>query len=76
MKAQDIEQILSELKANSRGSIRNKSKVIDKIQAQHLKEVDDKLMDVRVFVAQIKLGHISSEAQKQIDEFIYKLQIK
>jgi len=40
MKAQNIEQFLSELKVNSRGSIRNKSKVIDKIQAQHLKEVD------------------------------------
>jgi len=76
MNCNEIDKILSGLKVNSLGVIRGKSKVTDKIHQAHLKEIDSKLMDVRVFVAKIKLGHISSEAQKQIDDFVYNMQIQ
>lgn len=76
MEAQDIETILNELKANSRGSIIGKNKAIDKIQSAHFKEIDSILTDIRIFVGKISTGHSSSDALKMVDEFIYNLQIK
>lgn len=70
-----IENALNDLKVNSRGSIRGKNRVIDKIHSMHLKKIDSELMDVRVFVAKISTGHSTKEALEMIDEFIYKKQI-
>lgn len=76
MNCEEIETILRELKVNSRGSIRGKSRVIDKINSKHLTDIDNALMDVRVFVAKLSTGHTTKEALKMIDEFIYNKQIK
>lgn len=76
MDCQKIESIINELKVDSLGRIRNKSKVIDKIYIQHISKIDKELMDIRIFVAQISTGHTTHDALKFIDEFIYKKQIK
>ena len=70
MNCEKIETILNDLKVNSVGRIRGKSKVIDMIHSEHLKKVDSDLMDIRVFVAKISTGHTTTEALKMIDEFI------
>ena len=66
-----IDEILSELKVNSRGSIRGKNRVIDKIHSEHLKSTDNLLMDIRVYVAKLA-NHPNKEAFKAIDDFIYR----
>jgi hypothetical protein len=72
--AQIIEEVLNELKVDSLGRIRGKQKANNKILSQHLTEIDNKLMDIRVFVARISTRYSSKEALKMIDEFIYKMQ--
>lgn len=76
MNCQEIETILNELKVDSLGRIRNKSKVIDKIHSEHLNKVHSDLMDVRVFVAGLSTGYSTKEALKMIDDFIYNKQTK
>jgi len=75
MNCQKIDEILSELKVNSRGQIRNKSRVTDLLHSEHLKKVDSELMDIRVFVAQLPVKYNVSTIQKMVDDFIYKKQI-
>ena len=74
MNCQEIETILNDLKVDSLGRIRNKSKVIDKIRKEHLNKVHSDLMDIRVFVAKISAGLDTLEVLKMIDDFIYKKQ--
>lgn len=76
MDCQKIESIINDLKVNSRGQIRNKSKVIDKLHSEHLTKVDSELMDIRVFVAKISTAHPTKYVLKAIDDFIYKKQVK
>jgi hypothetical protein len=54
MNAQLIEDILSGLSVNSRGSIRGKGAAINKIQAEHYKCIEKILMDIRVTIAMEK----------------------
>lgn len=75
MNCEKIETILSELKVDSLGRIRNKSKVIDKIHSEHLKKLDSDLMDIRVYVAKLT-GYSPDQMQRKIDDFIYQLSIK
>jgi hypothetical protein len=75
MNAQIIEEVLNELKVDSLGRIRGKQKANNKILSKHLTEVDNKLTDIRIFVAKISTGHSTKDALKMIDEFIYKIQI-
>lgn len=72
MDCMKIEAALSELKVNSRGSIRGKNQVIDKIHSMHLKAMDDVLMDIRVYVAKFSGLPPNAAAFKAIDEFIYR----
>lgn len=76
MNCQKIESSIKELKVNSLGRIRNKSRVIDKIHSDHLKSVDSILMDVRIYVNKLSTAHSSTEIIKMVDEFIYQKQIK
>ncbi|MEO7044704.1 MAG: hypothetical protein ABI091_05305 [Ferruginibacter sp.] len=76
MNCQQIEEIINELKVNSLGSIRGKNRATDKIHSLHLKDIDNALMEVRIFVARLPNGYSSNTILKMIDEFIYKLQIK
>jgi hypothetical protein len=71
MNCEKIESILSELKVNARGSIRGKNRVIDKLHSEHLKERDEMLMDIRVYVAKLS-NHPTKESFKAIDDFIYR----
>ncbi len=71
----DIDNALNNLKIDSAGRIRGKNKVIDTIHRQHLKDVDNALMDVRIFVARISTANSTTAALKMIDEFIYKKQV-
>lgn len=75
MNCNDIAIALDTLKVNSRGSIRGKSRAIDKIHSMHLKKLDNELMDIRVFVARVSTGHTTNDALKMIEEYIYKKQI-
>jgi len=75
MNCDKIDKILSELKVNSSYAIRGKSRVTDKIHQAHLKEIDSKLTDIRIFVGKISTGNSSKEALQMIDEFIYKMQV-
>lgn len=75
MNCQDIEEKLKVLKVDSAGRLRNKNKAIDSIHAQHLTEVDNTLMDIRVFIARLSTGLTSKDAFKKIDDFIYNKQI-
>lgn len=72
MNCEDIQTAINQLKVNSKGAIRGQMRVIDKIHSMHLKEVDKKLMDIRVFVAKISTGHDTKTALKLIDEFIFQ----
>jgi hypothetical protein len=76
MNCQEISDIIDGLKVNSLGRIRGKSQVIDKMHSAHLTDLDNALMDVRVFVARLSTGYSSTEILKMIDEFIYKIQAK
>lgn len=76
MNAEKIESILSELKVNSKGAIRGKNKVIDKIHSEHLIDIHEKQMAIRVYVAKLSTSYSTKEALKMIDEFIYQQQIK
>ena len=69
MNAQIIENTLNELSVDSIGRIRGKQKANNKILSQHLTEIDNKLMDIRVFVARISTRYSSKEALKMIDGF-------
>jgi len=71
----EIEKIMNELKVDSIGRLRHKNKVLDKIHRAHLKEVDSKLMDVRIFIAKLSTGYSQKELLEMIDRFIYKQQI-
>jgi hypothetical protein len=75
MNCEIIDNILRELKVNSAYAIRGKNKAIDKIHAEHLKEIDTQLSDVRIFVAKLSTGYSTDEALKLIDEFLYKKQV-
>ncbi len=75
MNCQDIQNTLNELKVNSKGVIRGQMKVIDKIHSKHLKDLDNQLMDVRIYISKISTGYTTKEALKIIDEFIYSKQI-
>jgi len=75
MSCQEIEKIVNELKVDSAGRIRGKSKVIDKIHSAHLKKVDSDLMDIRVFMAKLSVSLELNDALKMIDNFIYQKQI-
>jgi len=75
MNCQTIEEKLNQLSVDKAGRIRGKSKCIDAIHSEHLKAVDNKLMDVRVFVARLQLGILQADALKMIDDFIYKMQV-
>ena len=77
MNCEKIESILSELKVNSKGSIRGKRKVIDKIHSEHLTDIHEKQMAIRVYVQKIARQYATpatKEAYKLIDEFIYQQQ--
>ena len=76
MNCQQIENIINELKVDSLGRIRGKSKVIDKLHSKHLKKVDSDLMDIRVYVARLSTGLSTSDVLNMIDKFIYQKQIK
>lgn len=76
MDCNDIALILDTLKTNKRGHIRGKNRAVDKIHSKHLTDVDNKLTDVRVFVAKLSTGHSAKDALKMIDDFIYKMQVK
>ncbi len=76
MKSQDIEDALSKLTVNKRGQIRGKNQAINKVHSDHLKAMDNELMDIRVFVARLSTGHTTKEVLQMIDEFIYGRQIK
>jgi len=69
MNCQDIQNVLNELKVNSKGAIRGKSKVVDKIRSMHLKKIDSDLMDIRVFVAKVA-NDSSQNPFSRIDDFI------
>jgi hypothetical protein len=75
MNCEIIDNILRELKVNSAYAIRGKNRAVDKIYAEHLKDVDSQLTDVRIFVAKLSTGYSTTEALKMIDEFIYKKQV-
>lgn len=75
MNCKTIEQKLNTLSIDKAGRIRGKQRCMNTIHAEHLKAVDDKLMDVRVFVARLSTGHSTTDALKMIDDFIYKLQV-
>ena len=75
MDCQKIESIINDLKVDSLGRIRGKSRVIDKIHSEHLKKVDSDLTDIRVYVAKLSTGHSTTEVLKMIDEFIYKMSV-
>lgn len=75
MDCNKIENIISELKADSLGRIRNKNKVIDKLHSESLKEVDSLLMDIRVYVAQLSTGYSSTQVLQMVDNFLYKKQL-
>jgi hypothetical protein len=76
MNCQQIEEIINELKVNSLGSIRGKNRATDKIHSLHLKDIDNALREVRIFVARLSTAHPTDTALKMVDEFIYKQQIK
>lgn len=75
MDCQKISDILSILKVDSLSRLRNRNEVIDKLHSEHLKDIDNVLMDVRVYVAKISVAYKQYEILKMIDEFIYKKQI-
>ena len=75
MDCQTIEKKLNQLSVDKAGIIRGKSKCMDAIHSEHLKTIDSKLMDVRVFVARLSTGHSTTDALKMIDDFIYKMQV-
>ena len=75
MNCEIIDNILRELKVNSAYAIRGKNKAVDKIYAEHLKEVDNQLTDIRLFVAKLSTAYSTVEALLLIDEFIYKKQV-
>jgi hypothetical protein len=70
-----IESIINELKVDKLGRIRGKSKVIDKINSEHLSKIDSDLTDIRIYIARLSTGYSTKEALKMIDEFIYKMQV-
>ena len=76
MNCQQIENIINELKVDSLGRIRGKSKVIDKLHSEHLKKVDSDLKDIREYVARLSTGLSTSDVLNMIDKFIYQKQIK
>lgn len=73
MKANEIEEILNTLNVNSRGSIRGKNNAINKIQSLNYKEVDRKLMDIRIFVAKQNVNIPGKTLLQVIDEYIYRV---
>ena len=75
MNCQTIEQKLNTLSVDKAGRIRGKSNCMNAIHSEHLKEIDNKLMDVRVFVAKLSTGHSTTDALKMIDDFIYRMQV-
>lgn len=75
MNCQSIEKKLNILSVDKAGRIRGKSKCMDAIHTEHLKDIDTKLMEVRVFVARMSTGNSTTDALKMIDEFIYKMQV-
>ena len=72
MNCRDIETILNDLKVNSRGSIRNKNRVIDKIHIAHISKMSSELMDIRVQIA-MHLKHDPLTAEN-LDRYIYNKQ--
>lgn len=75
MNCQIIEEKLNCLSVDKAGRIRGKSKCVDAIHSEHLKSIDSKLMDVRLFVAKLSTGHSTTDALKMIDDFIYQMQV-
>ena len=71
MDCQKIYDALEGLRVNSRGQMRGKNKVVDEIHSLHLKNMDEVLMDIRVYVAKLA-NHPNKEAFKAIDDFIYR----
>jgi hypothetical protein len=72
MNCQKIDDAINELKVDSLGRIRGKSKVIDKIHSMHLTELDNVLMNIRIKVA--KLGVTAHLLE--VDKIIYEIQEK
>lgn len=77
MNCQEIEKILNELKVDSLGRIRNKSKIIDKLHAKYLTDLDSELTNIRVSVALLDNGSMftAHHALLEVDHIIYKKQI-
>jgi len=76
MNAKKIELILSELKVNSRGAIRGKSKVMNKIHSEHRIDIHEKQMAIRIYVKKLSTAYSTREVLNMIDEFIYQQQNK
>jgi len=69
--AQEIEDLLSELKVDSRGYIRGKRAFTDKIHSMHLMAIDSIITDLRIEV--MKLG--DDPILKTVDEILYEKQV-
>ena len=76
MTCQEIETILKTLKVDSLGRLRGMNKAIDKIHSAHLRDVDNQLTDVRIYVAKQSVANQPAILLKDIDNFIYQKQIK
>ena len=76
MNCEQIDEMLSGLKVSKNGRLLGKSKAVDKIHSEHLKNIDSALTEVRVFIAQLSYTRNSKETIEMIDKFIYEKQIK
>ena len=76
MNCEEIEKIVSELKVNSKGAIRGKGRVIDKLNVLHLKEVNNLLTDLRIKIAIMSTDPKIENKFLAIDELLYKKQVE
>lgn len=71
MTSKDIEYALAILKPDARGAMRNKNRAIDLIYSHHLKDIDNLLGDIRVFVlASSSRCSSVDELMRNIDTFL------
>lgn len=79
MNCEEIEKIINELKVDSLGRIRNKSKVIDKIHVLYLTKKDNEINDARVKISLLEndysKGFPVSQIFRGIDDILYKKQL-
>jgi hypothetical protein len=74
MNAQQISDAIDLIKVDSIGRRQGVNKAISKIHSQHLRSVDNLLMDIRVYVAKISTGNSPKQILTDIDNFIYQKQ--